>query len=400
MADALFQSTTGTCRLIRVPADLSGGMRARFVAAIRQAVEKQARIAASCDGILALRGEVIEADATLIIPHEPASSAIPEAIVNGPRPDIYTLWWLTRATIAALRAAADARLVHGGLQLGSVMLDAVGRVKLTDFGLAPAFELVGDSETLGRLLCDARPTNTADGAAATATWSLASDESHEHGWITPYFAHEVLSGDARLNPSADQFALGTLLYAWATGVLPFGQEFSDPSIFAHFQIEPTEFEEHREDWAPYFERASRGESLTGDAAVIDWSGLVLRLLARLSSDRFSDLGEAQTIAAAFTLDTWSEFEQTLRDAAPLLAEQQYDEYLNLLGPWLENTTLPEVQRVRLNEHVQSIEAERKTAAAQRAYVERLSEARQAAGEGRADEAVRIARELVENPQTP
>ena len=374
-------------------------MRDRFVAAVRQAVEKQAKIAAECDGALLLTGEVIDAESLLVIPHELASPVNPDAVIEGPRPDIYFLWWLAKATVSALRAAGEARLVHGGIQLGSVVLDAVGRVKLTDFGLAPAFELIGDSDTLGKIMCDARISTGENGEIATSTWSLAGDESREYGWIAPYFAHEVLSG-ARLNSASDQFALGTLLYAWATGVMPFGQEFSDPSIFAHFQIEPTEFEDQREDWAPYFERASKGESLTADESVVEWAKLVLRLLARLSSDRFNNLAAAEECVNKYALPAWTQAAQALRDAGPLLDEHQYDDYLNLLGPWLDNASLPQPQRDRLHAQVQAVEAQRKTADAQRAFVERLREAEQAKKDGNAVEAARIAREVADEEQAP
>ncbi|MCH7548095.1 MAG: protein phosphatase 2C domain-containing protein, partial [Candidatus Krumholzibacteriota bacterium] len=117
--------------------------RKRFVARVNEAVNQQLDISRACDEVLKPSGEVREEGDRLIVPHERAAPADPEAIVNDDtRPDIQTLWWLTWATTRALRAAEERKITHGGIQFSSLYRDESGRLKLGDFGIAQAYETV------------------------------------------------------------------------------------------------------------------------------------------------------------------------------------------------------------------------------------------------------------------
>ncbi len=99
----------------------------------------------------------------------------------------------------AVAAAHDRGIVHRDLKPDNVMIDAEGRVKVLDFGLAKltAAETLAGAETREGLTNAGRPVGT-----------------------IPYMAPEQIQGrtvDAR----ADVFSLGVMLYELSTGTHPF-----------------------------------------------------------------------------------------------------------------------------------------------------------------------------------
>jgi WD40 repeat protein len=97
------------------------------------------------------------------------------------------------AIVEAVAYAHRAGVVHRDLKPGNILIDAEGRPRITDFGLAK--QVAGDSQL-------------------TVTGQILGTPS--------YMAPEQASGEIdRVGPVADVYALGALLYALVTGRPPF-----------------------------------------------------------------------------------------------------------------------------------------------------------------------------------
>lgn len=395
-----FQSAYSDCRVVEIPTGLDPEVRKRFVARVNEAVSQQLEISRACDGVLKPAGEVREEGDRLIIPHERAAPADPEAIVNDDtRPDIQTLWWLTWATTRALRAAEERNITHGGIQFSSLYRDESGRLKLGDFGIAQAYETVCGVDGRRYVACTSAPQADPSGRNLSGVWSLLDEQtSRDFGWIAPYFGHELLEGRTRLNPKSDQFALGSLLFVWATGTHPYGVELSDPNQMIYFQLEPYPLEEERTDWADAFERAETDVQTSADQTILSWRELTSRLLAADPKDRFKSLDECLEVVGKHGDEQgWSAASKTISEAIELLDSGNVQAFLEKITPLSEGNSLPSLWRDHLSGYVKHAEEQKEAIARRKALEKRLREGNQALERQDVEAARTIAQEVRDAP---
>ncbi|MGH8630069.1 MAG: serine/threonine-protein kinase, partial [Burkholderiales bacterium] len=146
--------------------------------------------------------EVNETEETPFIAMELVTGeSLKELLLRGAVPSAQ-LREIARQIAEGLSEAHQAGVVHRDIKPGNIMLDAKGRVKILDFGLA-AFSgrARGQDETVENFV-----TRTAAG------WST--------GGTVPYMSPEQLRGEAT-DARSDIFSYGVLLYECLTGRLPF-----------------------------------------------------------------------------------------------------------------------------------------------------------------------------------
>jgi len=142
---------------------------------------------------------------------------------------------LALAVAEALEAAHARGVVHRDLKPTNVMVDAAGRPKLLDFGLAHSENgFGGDDPELDLTL-------TQQGAVLGTL---------------PYMAPEQLQG-FRVDARSDQFSLGALIYEMATGRRPFRGRSRAELLAAILKDEPAPLSELRPDLSPGLEEALR-----------------------------------------------------------------------------------------------------------------------------------------------
>ncbi len=369
-----FYPTYSDCRVVVIPPDLDAENRKRFIARVSDAVRQQLDLSRECETVLRPTGDVREEGDRLIIPHERAAPANPAGIAQDEtRPDIATLWWLSWATARAAQAAAARNLIHGGLQFACVFRDETGRIKLGDFGIAPAFEAVCGLEARRYVACDPKEASSVAGRQIGGAWKLLDEHAHrEHGWIAPYFGHELLEGRTRLNLKSDQFALGTMLFVWGAGTHPYGVELSDPNQMVYFQLEPYALEEEREDWEDSFERAQTGVQTSADQKIIDWRDMVAKLLSSDPRERFESLDEAMALIGKHAQhDAWSGAYVTLGKAMGRFETGDVEAFLKAAAPLAESDGLPALWRDSLRGFVQHAESQKETIAKRKQLEARL-----------------------------
>ena len=337
----MFQRHCREQRVVLIPDGLSAEQRAAFVSRVTAAVRRQAALAERCPAVLSVEPEVREQQDRLVVLHEPAAPlAWP---LPPPPPDIQTLWWLTTEALLALKAGTEDLSPHGGIQPAAVLQDPMGRVKLTDFGIAPAYEAVCGVDQRRELHCTT-PEQTAD----SGVWALLTeDEYRSGGWIASYFGHELLEDRLPLNARSDQFALGVLLFAVATGRHPYGAAFDDPALRFYFQIEPARLDEERGAWAGAFERQAKLLAQPADRPILEWAALLERLLARDATARFANLAEAVELARRHTRPAWETAAHAIEQARRALQDGQSNAALAALEQ-APLDDLPATWRARLD----------------------------------------------------
>ncbi|MCH8806879.1 MAG: hypothetical protein IH986_12420 [Planctomycetes bacterium] len=395
-----FATRSAEQRAVLIPSELGAEERERFIKRIKSAVQKQAESAQKCDAILRVQTEVQVEQDRILITHEPAAVADPEIIESSDdRPGIDTLWWLTASLVRALCGFAADKAPHGGIQPGALYLDQTGRVKLGDFGIAPAFESVCGLDNRRYLACDTA-ANESGGVGLSGCWGLLNeDESRDYGWIAPYFAHELLEGRVRLNFKSDQFALGVLLFLLASGTHPYGAALSDPTLLFYFHLEPYALDDERSDWEKIFERESKGVAGSADKPVLAWAELVRRMCAGPeASDRCSSPAEAEEQVKPHLQPAWEEASAAIAGAVECLENGQADAALEGVSAWVDNEALSDIWRERLSAWAKRLEAEKEVIVHRNALKRRLEDGQAALDDQDLERARAIAKEVAADEQ--
>jgi len=161
---------------------------------------------------------------------------------------------VARQIAEGLHEAHQAGIVHRDIKPGNIMLDAKGRVKILDFGLA----VLGGRERAPEEAEETFITRTA------TQWST--------GGTVPYMSPEQLRGDPT-DARSDIFSYGVMLYECLPGRLPFRGETSIDIMQAILRQLP----------APL-------RSLVPDIST-EWEQLIDRCLTKNPEQRFRNMGE-------------------------------------------------------------------------------------------------------------
>ena|GEM_PF-5890623 len=374
-------------RAVLIPADLDEKTRARFISKITAVVKQQVELASKSDAVLRVTGELREESDRIVIPHEPARAIDAARIESADdKPDIETLWWISETVARALQAAPPGT-PHGGITVASLYQDEWGRIKLGDWGIAPAFEAACGVEQRRHVHIDGR------------VWSLLNeDEARAAGWIAPYFGHEMLEGKQRLNPKSDQFSAGVALYLLGTGVHPYGVGFDDPSLTLYFHLEPYSIGEERSDWAEAFERVEANLGTAADKSITGWSEFVARLLVNDPGERFANPTEAVKAASAFAASALSDAREALADGLRSLENGDVGGLLARTAPLREDGALPPLWQDALSKRLGEIEARKEDIGAAVKLQQRLAEGQEAFNHVEVARAREIAAEVAASPQ--
>jgi len=170
-------------------------MRARILA------EARAASALNHPGITTIY-EVGEAGEQLFIVMELVTGQTLRALLQQGSVEVRALLRLGTQVAEALAAAHEREVVHGDVKPENVIVQADGRVKLLDFGIAR--QMTAETLTMTRT------------AATTDSWQ---PDSKIAGTLA-YLAPEVWRGGAP-DPRSDLFALGVVVYELTAGHRPF-----------------------------------------------------------------------------------------------------------------------------------------------------------------------------------
>ncbi len=127
--------------------------------------------------------------------------------------DAYEAAALVRTLASAMKAAHRQDIIHRDLKPGNILLDAEGRPKITDFGLAKRLD------------------DALSGQNLTASGAMLGTPSY----MAPEQAGRTRQ---RIGPPADIYALGAILYQLLTGRPPFQGATPVETVFQVLQEEP------------------------------------------------------------------------------------------------------------------------------------------------------------------
>jgi len=136
----------------------------------------------------------------------------------------------------AIAFAHDKGVVHRDLKPSNIMLDASGRIRVLDFGVAGLRQAESDGDT-------------------DATLEALTREGEIVGTVA-YMAPEQLKGQS-MDARADVFSIGVLLYELATGVRPFREDSPAGVASAILRDDPTPLRDVRPDLPPDLGRVLR-----------------------------------------------------------------------------------------------------------------------------------------------
>jgi hypothetical protein len=209
-------------RVVLLPAGADPAALDRLAVALAEAVELQNRLAARCPHILRLSGPLQRSPNAFFITHEPAVASDPQALFRGdqrtPEGDlVQTAGGLLEALALAHAPESGRPLVHGGVAPGTVLTDADGLVKLTDFGFAPAICRALGVDAYLNLAIGPQPDAT--GAWEVLTDDVADRDDRLCGFIDPdKYGQDTL---ASFEPGSDIVAAGLVLYLLAERKHPY-----------------------------------------------------------------------------------------------------------------------------------------------------------------------------------
>jgi serine/threonine protein kinase len=210
--------------------------------------------------------EVGETDGTPFIALELVTGESLKQVIERGRLPRARLENIARQIAAGLNEAHQAGVLHRDIKPGNIMVDAKGRVKILDFGLA-----VFAARERG-------PEETAENYITRTATQLST------GGTVPYMPPEQLRGEVT-DARSDIFSFGVLLYQSLTGRLPFPGETAVDILHAILRQPPTPL-----------------RSLLPDVPG-DWERLVERCLAKAPEQRFPSMQEVSDALAALAADS-------------------------------------------------------------------------------------------------
>jgi serine/threonine protein kinase len=125
----------------------------------------------------------------------------------------------------ALQFAHNEGILHRDIKPENILLDAKGRVKIADFGIA---KLVGNDGRAGSPLPAAESNDTSGAHGVTRPTQTNLTEAGKTLGSPNYMAPEQLEHPGEVDHRADIYSLGVVFYEMLTGELPLGR-FAPPS---------------------------------------------------------------------------------------------------------------------------------------------------------------------------
>ncbi|MFQ5926838.1 MAG: protein kinase [Terriglobia bacterium] len=230
-----------------LPAELAADPQAR------QQLLREARAASRLNHPnIATIYEVGEADAASFIAMELVSGESLKQVLRRGALSAAQLLDVARQIAEGLHEAHQAGVLHRDIKPGNIMLDAKGRVKILDFGLAV---LTGRERAPGE-------TEESFITRTATQWTT--------GGTVPYMSPEQLCGEAT-DARSDIFSFGVMLYECLTGRLPFRGETSVDILHAIVRQPPTPLRSLMPEIAP------------------EWEPLVERCLSKAPEQRFRSM---------------------------------------------------------------------------------------------------------------
>ncbi len=371
----LFAPTPTDRRTLLLPTALPDAERTALITRLQAAVQRQQELAANCDAVLPIHDVHVENDRITVL-HERVAPLIWSAATDrdpNSLPDLDTLLWLNWHAVRTLQTATDAKIVHGGLLPGALALDALGLVRVTDFGIAPAFVSTLGAERAQRLHLQSDPTVL--GTEEGGRWELLDERRQAaFGYVASVRAHELQQG-TRSNPKSDQFALAVSLLWLASGRHPFDIDPADPTAM-YFQIDPASPADERTTWAAALERHENGLGSDDDRRLAEWIRIARQAATSDPETRFAQPTDWQTALEALISTDWSATTTALRSADKLLDVGDAEGFLEQANPLATEKALPEVFREAITPLVAQVESQKATIIRRRQLDRELHTARE------------------------
>ena len=335
-------------RRFRIPEHWDARRQAKLAAGLQRAIESQQRLAQASRHVL-MPGHPESCDGGLAYKHAAERAwrrAADDSTGTGQADD---WWWLARGTLRALAAGEQ---VHGGLHAGALLIDPIGRVRVTDFGVSAAYRQAAGEDLPTLHLAGAEDQSA---HRISGTWEVLPDHtSRSNGWLATLRAPEQLVAGGGLSSSADQFALGVTLFVLASNVHPLGVPLDEPNFVFHPTLEPYDLLDCLKADAEHSTRSDSADAARMPAL----SAFLSRLMASDPGGRFSGIGQALAALEEQTPAGWDRIETLLERTADALAAGRHAAATMTASQLLASADLPPVVR----QCVEKLEAELGSAA--------------------------------------